>query len=160
MLRRDPDKLQAPEALVDITVSNAFRYALSFYSPGAFSTTKEGGFYPPTGAPFKTVTVENPDPTTTNKLQITEFTDGNVVTNSYEWIPTTQSWALVTGNGLRRETRTYFWQGSLRIETNEVADAQGQVVFRQVETYQAFDLVGVTNLIARICGSDWRTPND
>ncbi len=144
-------QLRTDQGLTDVVVINDFKYEMRFYGEGNFGTTKVGGLYPVTGAAFTTITVENPDAATNtfHRLRITEAGDLGNRQSDYTWTAGTQTWELETGSGARKETQAIVTSGSLRSQTNEVKNADGTVVFKQIEKYKAFAW-GQTNLIERI----------
>jgi RHS repeat-associated protein len=155
-------QIHTSQLLADIVVSNDFCYALNFYTPANFNTTKDNnGLYQIIGQPFKTVIVENPDASTTtfNRLRFVESGDFGDHQYDYEWDATAQQWDLTSGGGLRTETRTEGWDETQTIltETNEVINADSTVAFKQVETYEAFPW-GETNLVQRIVDPDGSRP--
>jgi RHS repeat-associated protein len=151
----------APQAEVDIVVSNDFRYDIKFYLPGSFGSQDSYGVYSVSGSPFATITVENPDASTNtyNRLRITESGDFGTRQSEYVWTESSNQWQLATGNGLRKETRVAVWDAtqSVRTETNVVQNADDTVAFKQIEKYKAFAW-GKTDLIERIVDPDGTTP--
>jgi RHS repeat-associated protein len=137
----------APQELADIVTNNAYQYQINFYSPGNFSTNLTGGLYQPTGSAFKTVTILNVDGASDyNHLRITESDTG--VQTDYTWNQANQQWTLITGSGLRQETRSVQWQANTLTETDVVSDATGKVATKTVFTYQV--LPGATNVFSGV----------
>jgi len=101
-------QIKVPDGLVDIVVSNAFRYDMAFYPISAVGTKDQDGYYQPTGAPSVTYIIENPDASTNvyNRLRISKVTGSE--TNVSEFVNTvdggTNTWTLATGNSLKRES--------------------------------------------------------
>ena len=139
-----------PLALVDVVADSAYSYDIKFYTnqPGLY-VTNSSGIFTPSGSAFKTITVSNPDLTSTSQLQFVENAYGSVTTNLYVWNPGANDWTLYSGNGLRSESRSQYWQGIFCTETNELWDSQGHIVFRQAEKFQVLTN-GCTNLIERV----------
>ena len=137
----------APQELADIVTNNAYQYQINFYSPGNFSTNLTGGLYQPTGSAFKTATILNVDGASDyNHLRITESDTG--VQTDYTWNQANQQWTLITGSGLRQETRSVQWQANTLTETDIVSDATGKVATKTVFTYQV--LPGATNVFSGV----------
>lgn len=123
-------------SLVDITVVDQFRYDIRFYT--AFTGPAADGSYNPSGSPYATITIENPDRGASfNRLSVTR---NGVAQGTFEYSPTDGSYVLVTGfaNGTRKETTQQTTNGVLRITTQLVKDGSDQLVSRGVSTYQTF----------------------
>jgi len=150
-------QVRTSQLLADVIVSNDFCYSVNFYTASNFSLNKINGLYPPTGQPFNAVTVQNPDASTNTYNRLRINTTGQLGDHQYDytWVANAQYWELITGDGLRKETRSQFWDGSQTIltETNVVLNADDTVAFKQVETYQVFPW-DETNLIQRIVNPD------
>ena len=95
-------------ALATVSVSNSFKYSVSFYA-------KVGGVFQTNAAPYVSWLVENPyaSATNINLLRITEIRGANSITNEYLWVTNNAGWTLTTGNGLRKNVRTSSWNNNL-----------------------------------------------
>jgi len=129
----------APEVIADINVLSDFAYEISLYHPADFADLQTG----PTGDPFAVWRVENPDTTGTNfnQLNIVETADGNTVTNAYVWSETDQGWTLVSGNGLRKESKSVAAEAATgdEIETVVIRDQQDQIVYVENRRFHTYD---------------------
>ena len=154
-------QIRTSQLLADVVVSNDFCYSVNYYTATNFSTTKSNGFYVPTGVPYTTITMQNPDASTSifNRLQINEAGELGDHEYEYEYVTNTQQWNLTSGGGLRTETRSGVWDqsGTILTETNEVLNVDGSVAFKQIETYEVFPW-GETNLVRRIVDPDGPMP--
>lgn len=99
------------QGLVDIVAMNNTSYEISFYTTANSGAQDSSGFYSPSGNPFKTITIANPDTSgaTLNELVVTESGVGVANVSDFTWSNAQQQWALTTGNGLRQESCTSSW---------------------------------------------------
>ena len=104
--------------VVDVITNSASSYSLKFYSSTNVTGSKSNGLYLFRGSPFQTFTIELVGGDT-NQVRLTDSLDSSVT--DYVW--ETNGWALVTGNGLRRETKLVSWSGAVRTETTSIKNA-------------------------------------
>jgi YD repeat-containing protein len=135
-------QIKVPDGLVDIVVSNAFRYDMSFYPKSAVGPKGQGGYYTFTGAPSVTYIIENPDASTNvyNRLRISKVTGSE--TNVSEYVNTveggTNAWKLATGNGLKRETVNEYSAGGYTNTLRTVTDASNNIFSAVLSKSQQF----------------------
>jgi RHS repeat-associated protein len=141
---RNPDgslrQIYAPENLADVVVINANEYEIRLY-PITNVGTKTAGLYPVTGAPTVVWKFKNPNPLTTNRLQITKTQGAMVDTAEYTWDQFTDAWALTQGgaNGTRVETQTVSYLTPYsRAVTVTVKDGNGIVAAKTTRVYYTF----------------------
>jgi RHS repeat-associated protein len=129
-------QVRSGAALADIVVENDYRYHVRFYT--TFTGPNAGGIYAPSGAPFSTVTVENPDGAAAfNRLRIVQ---NGVDLGTYTYSQASDMWELVTGfgNATRKESVTQSSAAGLRTLTRLIKDGGENVLSRNVSTYQTF----------------------
>jgi RHS repeat-associated protein len=116
----------APEMVVWISGIQPYSYNLNVNSGGVQT---------------RSWTIQNPDSTgaTSNRLNIIEIFP-NQITNSYTWIDANQQWQLVSGNGLRTETKVTTSDAGTgdEIVTDIVQDQQSNVVSRTETRFHTF----------------------
>ena len=93
-------QVRAPQTLADVVVSNSYAYEVRFYNKTDMRPRDRYLYQLATGAtPFTTWIIENPEPTTTNKLRITKSpANQNPTVYQYSWL--TNGWEL--GNSTRQ----------------------------------------------------------
>ena len=124
-------QVRNPQTLADIVAINDTSYEIRLYTAANAGTKNGSGFYVPTGNPFKTITVENPDASgaTSSQLRVTESGEGVDTTSEFAWSEAEQAWSLETGNGLRKELfSSERVSGVTRRETYTIVDGPGQTV--------------------------------
>jgi RHS repeat-associated protein len=140
-------QVRAYQAFVDL-VAQANQTTLNFYHASQVATNKDAnGIYNSiTGFPFVVWTVQNPEPSTTNKLYIIESRNGAARTNSLVFNPasTTETWTLRYGTNSeeRVETRGVTFSFSPvtnRLETVAIRYASSNSpAYKCRETYTLF----------------------
>lgn len=139
-------QVRAYQTFVDIQAVNSNRTDLKFYFPSQVATNKDpnGVYTNITGYPFVTWSVINPEPNTTNRLEIVEQRNGRSSTNALSFDPSSSAWTLRSGFGdeQRVETRAIAFNYSSttdRVETVTVQYATSSVpAYHCVETYRFF----------------------
>ncbi len=144
-----PRQVVGPQTWADIHILSPYKYQIDLY-PAASKGNKDTGtgLYTPSGAPIKTVTVENPDDSATiyNRLHIVETTaEGSqhdylyIYTGGYPVLDLNGKWELISDGGVRHETLVSNpVDADNRVETRTVSDGVGKVVSevrRQYCTY-------------------------
>lgn len=132
-------QVKSPQVLADVVVITSSEYDVRFYRPADVGA-KVGGVYTVSGQPFVTWKVKNPNPPSTNRLQILKVENSVVVdTIEYQWDAISDSWTLTTGSGTRVETRTISYPTqTARTETFTTKDASGVVASKSARTYYSF----------------------
>ncbi len=140
-------QFKTSQALFDLqpdSITPDYKYTISVYSVGNFSTTPVNGYYPPTGPASSTTTIENPDTSDAlfNKLKITRTKGGSSTVTDYVYTAGAGNgdgeWQMITGGGLRKESRNSTWAGDIRTETVIIRNSTDQIVSKEVNTYQRF----------------------
>ena len=130
-------QVKGPSCLADITVLDAYRYQVRFYTD-AGTQNPVTGIYTPAGSPFSTILIENPDgAASTNSLRVTH-NSSEVKTFTYD--PATGTWELASafGNALRKESLQETTVGSLRTQTRTIRDASDAILSQVVSVFQTF----------------------
>lgn len=128
-------QLKTLAGLANIVTNNSYSYAIELYSLTNV-LPKAGGSYPTNGnPPFKTITVENPG-NDTNTLRVTDSLGS--APWEYAWL--TNGWELVSGNGLRKETKTTVWSdaNTLRTVTTTVQLGTNAPVYQKIEQFKTY----------------------
>jgi RHS repeat-associated protein len=128
-------QVRVPEGLAHVVTNSAYKYSICMYPVSGITATNGDGTYQVSGAPLRTITVENPDTSgaTTNRLRIT---DGEGRISDYEW--KTNGWELTRGGGLRKEFKTSVLTNSIRTITSQVRDQADTLVSVKTNRYQIF----------------------
>ena len=115
--------------LADVQPLTETSYSVAFYTTYG---SLNGGFYDTTGyTPFSTVTIAQG--TSTNQLLVT-VNNGDTRQYQYDWSDGGQTCTLTSGNGQRKESRT--WAASLLVRTNTIKDASDQVIYQETKYYR------------------------
>ncbi len=138
-------QVKAYQTFVDFVATND-QTTLNFYLVSQVATNKdENGIYTNvTGSPFVAWLIQNPEPSTTNKLNIIETRNGVSTTNSLVFDPSSGAWTLNYGSGAeqRTETRTISFTtspGTNRIETLSIKYASSNSpAYKCIETYRLY----------------------
>jgi RHS repeat-associated protein len=134
-------QVKAPQALVDVAVLNPAAYELRFY-PAAQVGTRDSvtGTYAPTGSPVVVHRIENPDMAEglLVRLRVSEIRGATTRVTEYSRDPATESWALSTGDGSRREEETTSQVNGDRVVMRVVRGADGSIVSQTARTYHSF----------------------
>ncbi len=140
-------QVRSPDGLANVIVVNASKYIIDIYPLSAVSTNKSiDNIYTVSGSPLSSISVENPDGSaSTNRLRIT---DGDGVISDYEW--RTNGWDLVSGGGLRKESKSTTVTGDIRTTTVEVRGTN-TLEASQTRKYQTYAFGEM--LIERINGT-------
>ncbi len=134
-------QIKSLDGLILVATNTASSYALSFY--GATNVNgNTNGLYTTTGSPFKVVTLENVSGDT-NHFRVTDSVRG--ILADYYW--QTSGWKMVTGGGLREETRQEATNGTQRTVTRQVKNGAGDIEHESSEVWDG------TNLAMTIEGS-------
>jgi hypothetical protein len=135
----------ARQCLADIAViSSGQSYQVAFYLTNGLVPGHDGETLLPTNGLATEVlwTIDNPDVNASNRVRIVETRGVQSLTNIFTWNAVSNSWELLSGNGLRKELLTKAWDTShvQRTETRQVINpASGVVVEQTAEKYQTFD---------------------
>src|SRR6266516_3787506 len=116
-------QVRALENIVDILTNSASSYSLNFYYP-ANVASKTNDLYQFTGSPYQSITIQLVGGDT-NQVRVTDSGDG--ASTDYLWEGT--GWAMVTGNGLRREAKTVSLSGGIRTDSTTIKNAGGVVEY-------------------------------
>ncbi len=137
-----PRQVLAPMGLVDVVATNGFKYVMSFYMSSQVGATNAAGLYQTAGAPYKTITVENPNASSNQfqNLRVTESQGSASVTSDYAFDPNANCWSLADANGLRCESRSFVWDANRagRFETHVISNATGRVSYKETNRYRHF----------------------
>jgi RHS repeat-associated protein len=100
-------QISAPQTLLDIVTNTQFSYDLRFYLPSDAGTFTNG-LYHPTGSPFVTWRVENPDASTNDfhRLRLTEIRGSTGFTNEIAYTNSLGGWTLTGPAGLSQNQTT------------------------------------------------------
>ena len=131
------------QALVDIVPLSGRQYEIRFYTVADAGTQNSSGLYEPTGSPFNTIGVANPDEsgTTFNQLRVTESGGETGKVSDFTWSDEDQKWTLTTGNGLRQESVSSTWDEYQinRTDVYTIMDGTGQnVLYKEQQTFHVF----------------------
>jgi YD repeat-containing protein len=140
-------QVRAYEKVIDVITNSASSYSLKFYHPTNLLTLQTNGLYQFMGTPYQTFTIELVGGDT-NHVRITEAADGAVT--DYHWEGA--GWALVTGGGLRRETKSVSVAGGIRTETVTIEGGDSVVVRETITKWQT-NLAGIGEIIEEVIGS-------
>jgi RHS repeat-associated protein len=137
-----PRQFKTAHMLADVVTLGNYAYEKRFYWDSQVGV-KVDGLYTVSGSPFKTIKVENPeaDPESFQRLKFTETQDGSTKVSKYEYDEGAAEWLLVTGGGLRRESRSETWtyaEQTNRVETVTVRGADGNAASKRLVTSQLF----------------------
>jgi RHS repeat-associated protein len=126
-------QVMAASWLVDIVVSNGYRYDVKSYLRADLENGKnpQGFYVPKTNAdPFKIWIVENPEPGNNNNLRVTEVIGSSSNVSDFAYTPAAGEWMLTKGGGLRVETDTSTESSADQSITmvNAVRDGAGNVL--------------------------------
>ena len=133
-------QLKTSQILADVLTNNAFKFTISFFTAADAGSKDTDGFYQPTDYAFRTLTVENPDTTSSyNRLRITA-SDGATTVTDYIYSTNSGRWEMDTGNGLRKESRISVWDAGQtnRTETVTVTNSADQLVYREINSWRLF----------------------
>lgn len=132
-------QVKTATALADVVTVDPFTYDVRFYTLPNAGSTNSAGIYQPVGAPYSTVTIQNPDGTNSvNRLRVTQTIDSSSKISDFEYFPAENRWDLAKGSGARVDSRTKVWNGAIRTETYVVKDGNSQVVTKRTEKFQVF----------------------
>lgn len=123
-------QVRVMDGYVDINTNSAASYILAFYSVEAYAG-KTNGLFTFSTAPFKTITIELVGGDT-NHVRMTDSLESNA--SDYYW--ETNGWALVTGGGLRRETKLDTVAGGIRTEVRTLKNAAGVNERQTIQKWQ------------------------
>jgi hypothetical protein len=141
-------QIRAPQTFVDIVVLTEWEYEIRFYYPEQVGA-KRKGFYTVSGEPFSVSRIRNPNPPTTDSLEITVTKDGITKKSEYKYDERSDTWlffddGMDTGRKLseinpnnpceRIETRFDLEEGRW-LKTIKIykAFAWGQEVIKKIE---------------------------
>jgi RHS repeat-associated protein len=134
-------QFKSSQMLADIQTNSLFIYTIKFHTLGEVGTQDTNGFYQATNA-YTTIRVENPDGTNdTDRLRITEVSEGATNLTEYNYVSTNKMWELITGGGLRTESRASVWNtnNTLRTETYLIKGPTNQIVYKELNTYYLYE---------------------
>ena len=135
-------QIVGPRTLTDIVVSNKYRYDMFMYPRSAVGTMTNGLYSILGNAPFRQITVENPDGAGSfNRLFVNIIDNGspNLITYAYTNLSSTSSiWTYTTHNGEAKETLQidYTNSGNRKIETRTtLRPFDDAVIYRERKIY-------------------------
>jgi len=137
-----PAQIKAPECFVNIVVHNEYKYEMRFYHSEDVESEKgaDGYYRIKIGAvPYRVHTISNPEPETTNKLQIVDEAGGEAVTNLYVYDEGDNKWTLSSGNGLCNSSVINTTNQFGRVVEREIRGADNKLVAKTKDTYVNFD---------------------
>lgn len=130
-------QVKSAESLADVYVISGSEYDVRFYrlvDVGA----KVNGIYTVSGQPFITWKVKNPNPSTTDRLQLSKIQVGLTETSEYTRDVAANSWSLSEGVGARLVTKTSIINPTTgeRTVTTTVKDDLNRIASKAVRTYR------------------------
>jgi RHS repeat-associated protein len=150
-------QIKAPNALVTVISNSPNSYQLAFYH-SADVGPKVGDLYQTNGTPYVVWTISNPNPGSTNTLQISETRDGQTVKQwNYAASSTNGNWSVSPlGGELAVHTSSTNWVDSMdnphRMVTVVRSNAVGGVAYRSRTTYRQF--IWGEAVVTNVVGSD------
>lgn len=140
-------QVMSGDVLADILTNGPYQYSINFYEASNAGSTNSSGLYQPTGSPFKTATIENPDSSTNfNRLWITTV-EGNA-TNQWQYsystnsLPYSNYWTLLCPASLRKETLTTVWttnfSSKVTIRDVYTPGSPDVLVYQELDSYTDF----------------------
>lgn len=126
-------QLLLPTSIVNFVPLTSFSYEMREYPRTALGAQQPDGTYAVTGNPHRTIFIGNAvdefDAPIYDIVEIIETKDGNPSATTYQYNPTTGTWLLSTGSGLRQETLTRAWNVAQteRTETRVIRNIDNQV---------------------------------
>ena len=131
-------QVKSPQTLADVVTTSSSEYEVRFYR-AADVGAKASGLYPVSGQPNIVWRIKNPNPPSTNRLQILKVQNGITDTDEYTWDSVSGSWTLNKGNGASIQNRTVTYPSSTtRTETTITKDAGGIIAAKVARTFQTF----------------------
>jgi RHS repeat-associated protein len=133
-------QVKTAQALTDIVTISSSEFDVRFYRPADVGA-KVAGLYSVTGQPFVTWKIKNPNPTTTDHLQISKIQPSGTDTNDMAWDSVGGSWSMTKGGGTSVATTLSIVNPSdanERTETGTTKDNNNQVASKIARTYYSF----------------------
>jgi RHS repeat-associated protein len=133
-------QVKTPETLADVVTVSSSEFEVRFYRLADVGA-KAGGLYAVSGQPFVTWKIKNPNPGTTDHLQISKIQPGGTDNNDMAWDSAGGSWSMTKGGGTSVRTTTSIVNPSVpaeRTETVTIKDNTAQVSSRVATTFFAF----------------------
>jgi RHS repeat-associated protein len=123
----------APSCLADVVTSSAYKYSISLYHRSQVQAEKDGnGLYAPQpGAPVLAQwTIENPDPSSVNRLKVTQVKGSYSNVSDYVYNDAAEEWTLTQGAGLKTISKDMAWNDNRTVflETRIVKGADAAVL--------------------------------
>ena len=134
----------APDGLFLVTNIDSNTYSVSFYP--ITQVVNSNGVYGVTGYPIRVITMGNVGGDTTH-FEVNDSDKGIVA--DYYWLG--QGWNLVTGGGLRQETKQEVDTGNQQAITKQILDGPGNVVYQTYEVWA--DLPSGKNPLLQVTGT-------
>ena len=132
-------QVRTQKILADTVTSNSYAYDLRFYDTNNVSPAKTNGVWVPTGSPFRTITIENPDgATASTRLHITETQGATSQLTTYTW-DRTNKWTLDHPGGLRRETLVTTTNATHRTEQYSILSTNNTLVYQEQRKFAIHD---------------------
>lgn len=128
------------DGLADIVVTQpAVSYEIRCYSPEQVGT-KENGLYTSIGIPHTVWRIENPNPGTNTKVQVTKISNGLSEVSLYEYSHNSEAWLLNKPDNLGIESQTTSWDYSqtVKVITTVKKTPDGKIASKIASTYQKF----------------------
>jgi RHS repeat-associated protein len=133
-------QVKTAQALTDIVTISSSEFDVRFYRPADVGA-KVAGLYSVTGQPFVTWKMKNPNPATTDHLQISKIQPSGTDTNDMAWDSVGGSWSMTKGGGTSVATTLSIVNPSdanERTETGTTKDNNNQVASKIARTYYTF----------------------
>jgi hypothetical protein len=123
----------APSCLADVVTASAYKYSISLYHRSQVQAEKDGnGLYvPQPGAPVLAQwTIENPDPSSVNRLKVTQVKGSYSNVSDYVYNDAAEEWTLTQGAGLKTISKDMAWNDNRTVflETRIVKGADAAVL--------------------------------
>lgn len=148
----------APQALADIVTDGATGYHIDFYARGQVGALSNG-LHTATGSPYLTWTIANADGTGAafDQVNVIETRGATSITNSWFYDATSSTWTLLSGNGLRKQTKQKLWMNpSNYVETAAILNPADDSILSQ--TIKKYHLDGYSKrLVEQINGTGTST---
>ena len=144
-------QVNAPQALADIVVLNAFSYEIRFYLPSQV-VGQADGVYQVSGDSFVTWRIENPDASTNtyNRLRLTEIRGSTVKVYDSVYNTNTCAWTFDYPGGLREDEVSF-------IATTNTSSLV-LIVTNTTRIPGGADLLKVRRVYQAALPSDWHLP--
>jgi RHS repeat-associated protein len=121
-------QVYAPQISANVVSNSPYQYQILFYTNSTLS-----------GTPVTTWTFLNPDgATSSNRLDVTELTEGLTNEYDYVWDSALNGWTLTSEGGSKIEKRYSVTNGLIRTEMYLITDGSSNIKFQETNIYQTF----------------------